>query len=228
MHGANILPKPARFGCTAAICCQEGALFPSEAPSGTHEAKKPPRIAARERTAAISCHGRQPENTSRRDLATVGRRGNAFRERSAIDERPKKAPRRNIATVSHSRMHYSYILPMKSPAAARKYSMLVSRHAASVPPSGTGGAVVGAASDIGGASANTPNHGAGASAAGGGCQLRARHSATGRASAARPHGHETAAAHGRGLSAASWTTDSGTICCEPPFNRKNKPCRKQE
>ena len=47
MHGANILPKPAHFGCTAAICCRELAFFPSEAPSGTHEAKKLPRIAAR-------------------------------------------------------------------------------------------------------------------------------------------------------------------------------------
>ena len=28
--------------------------------------------------------------------------------------------------------------------------------------------------------------------------------------------------HGRGLPAASWTTDSGTVCHEPPFNRKNK------
>lgn len=39
---------------------------------------------------------------------------------------------------------------------------------------------------------------------------------------ARAPGHGTAATHGRGLSAASWTTDSGTVCCEPPFNRKNK------
>ena len=57
MHGAHILPKPARFGCMAAICCQEGALFPSKAPSGTHEAKKLPRIASRERTVAKYCHG---------------------------------------------------------------------------------------------------------------------------------------------------------------------------
>ena len=78
MHGANILPKPARFGCTAAICCQEGALFPSEAPSGTHEVKKLPRIASRERIAAISCHGRQPENASGHNLATVGRWGTHF------------------------------------------------------------------------------------------------------------------------------------------------------
>ena len=39
IHGAHILPKPARFGCTAAICCQGGALFPSGAPSGMNEAK---------------------------------------------------------------------------------------------------------------------------------------------------------------------------------------------
>ena len=78
MHGAHILPKLALFGCMAAICCQEGALFPSEAPSGTHEVKKLPRIASRERIAAISCHGRQPENASGHNLATVGRWGTHF------------------------------------------------------------------------------------------------------------------------------------------------------
>ena len=77
MHGAHILPKPARFGCMArescrelaifpseatfgmhaAICCHELAIFPSEAPSGMHEAKKLPRMAARERTVAEYCHG---------------------------------------------------------------------------------------------------------------------------------------------------------------------------
>ena len=62
MHGARILPKPARFGCTAAICCQGGALSPSEAPSGMHEARILPRIAARERTRAKYCHRRAPEN----------------------------------------------------------------------------------------------------------------------------------------------------------------------
>ena len=57
IHGARILPKPARFGCTAAICCQGGALFPSGAPSGMHEAKKLPRQGVRERIGAISRHG---------------------------------------------------------------------------------------------------------------------------------------------------------------------------
>ena len=46
IHGARILPKSAHFGCMAAICCQEGALFPSEAPFGIHEAQNLPRIAA--------------------------------------------------------------------------------------------------------------------------------------------------------------------------------------
>ena len=107
-------------------------------------------------------------------------------------------------------MHYSYILPMKSPTAARKYSVLVSRHTASAPPSGTGSAVVGAASGIGSASADAPNHGAGASAAGW---------ALGHGTAV---GCGWAPGHGAGLSAASWTTGSGTVCHEPPFSRKNK------
>ena len=74
MHGAHILPKPARFGCMAAKCCREPALFPPEAPSGTHEVKKLPRIAARERTTATYCRCRML--------------GNASREHFAIGERP--------------------------------------------------------------------------------------------------------------------------------------------
>ena len=57
MHGAHILPKPAHFGCMARESCHELAIFPSEAPSEMHETKKLPRIAARERTVAESCHG---------------------------------------------------------------------------------------------------------------------------------------------------------------------------
>ena len=62
MHGAHILPMPARFGYTAAISCQEGALFPSEAPFGMHEARKLPRQGVRERIAAKYCHRLPPEN----------------------------------------------------------------------------------------------------------------------------------------------------------------------
>ena len=73
MHGAHILPKPARFGCMAAICCQGRALFPSGAPSGMHEARKLPRKGVRERIGAIYRHGKAPENASRENIATDGR-----------------------------------------------------------------------------------------------------------------------------------------------------------
>ena len=90
------------FGCMARESCRELAIFPPEAAFGMRGAKKLPRIAARERTAAESCHGKTPENAPREDIATasqakgasgrnpatVGRRGNAFREHFAIVERP--------------------------------------------------------------------------------------------------------------------------------------------
>ena len=88
MHGAHILPKPARFGCMARESCHELAIFPPEAAFGMHGAQNLPRIAARERTAAKSCHGKAPGCASRENLVTVGRRGNAFRGHFAIGERP--------------------------------------------------------------------------------------------------------------------------------------------
>ena len=59
IHGAHILPKPARFGCMARESCQGGALFPSGAPSGMHGAKKLPRQGVRERIAVASCQQKQ-------------------------------------------------------------------------------------------------------------------------------------------------------------------------
>lgn len=88
IHGVHILPKSAHFGCMECESCQEGAIFPSEAPFGIHGVKKLPRIAARERIAAKSCHGKAPGNASRENLVTVGRRGNAFRGHFAIGECP--------------------------------------------------------------------------------------------------------------------------------------------
>ena len=71
------------FGCMARESCRELAIFPSEAAFGMHGAQNLPRIAARERTAAESCHGKTPEN----------------------------APRENIATTSRPRTHFAHILP---------------------------------------------------------------------------------------------------------------------
>ena len=75
MHGAHILPKPAHFGCVACESCRELAIFPPEAAFGMHGAQKLPRIDARERTAAKSCHGKAPGNASRENLVTIGRWG---------------------------------------------------------------------------------------------------------------------------------------------------------
>ena len=69
IHGAHILPKPARFGYMAAICCQGGALFPSEAPSGMHGARKLPRQGVRGRIAREYCRRQSLENAFREDLA---------------------------------------------------------------------------------------------------------------------------------------------------------------
>ena len=76
IHGAHILPKSARFGCMARRSCQEAPLFSSEAPFGIHGVKKLPRIAARERIRAQSCHRQAP--------------GNAFHGHFAISERPQR------------------------------------------------------------------------------------------------------------------------------------------
>ncbi len=78
IHGAHILPKPARFGCTARESCHEAPFFSSEATFGMHGVKKLPRIAARERIRAQSCHGKAPGNALRENLVTVGRWGTHF------------------------------------------------------------------------------------------------------------------------------------------------------
>ncbi len=115
------------FGCMARESCRELAIFPSEAPSEMHEAKKLPRIAARERTAAESCHGKTPENAPRENIAAASQAKSASgaipppsdaggthfasilpsssaRERTAAESCHGKAlenaPRENIATAS--------------------------------------------------------------------------------------------------------------------------------
>ena len=102
MHNAHILPKPAHFGCMAAICCQGRVLFLSKAPFRMHEAKNLPRVAARERTTArnLAAAGRWvgqlasilPSTSVRgRIAAKYCRRQsleNAFREDLAMDECP--------------------------------------------------------------------------------------------------------------------------------------------
>ena len=104
------MPKPARFGCMTAICCQGRALFPSGAPSGIHEAKKLPRIAARERIAAKYCRGKASENASEQFLAKDGHPGThraRILPRTAAQERTtaKYCRRRTLGAQLARRVH---------------------------------------------------------------------------------------------------------------------------
>ena len=97
IHGAHILPKPAHFGCMAAKCCHEPALFPSEAPSGTHRSEILPLPDAGERISRAFRHRRAPRNAPRHNLATAGRpkthHGNILPRQAPF----KNASRRHLA-----------------------------------------------------------------------------------------------------------------------------------
>ena len=99
------------FGCMARESCRELAIFPSEAAFGMHGAQNLPRIAARERTAAESCHGKTP--------------GNAPRENIAAASQAKGASGRNPATVRRWGTHFASILPSSS---ARERNVAKSCH----------------------------------------------------------------------------------------------------
>ena len=88
------------FGCMACESCRELAIFPSEAAFGMHGVKKLPRIDARERTAAESCHGKALENAPREYIATASQ--------------AKSASGRNPATVGRWGTHLASILPSSS------------------------------------------------------------------------------------------------------------------
>ena len=91
MHGVQILPKPAHFGCMACKSCREGAIFPSEAPFGIHGVKNLPRIDAWGRTARAFCHcqsGQERIRAQSRHRRTPGERiSRAFCHRQAPGER---------------------------------------------------------------------------------------------------------------------------------------------
>ena len=99
------------FGCMARESCRELAVFPPEAAFGMHGAQNLPRIAARGRTAAESCHGKTPENASRENIATASQ--------------AKGASGRNPATVGRWGTHFESILPSSS---ARERTVVKSCH----------------------------------------------------------------------------------------------------
>ena len=89
------------FGCMARESCRELAIFPPEATFGMHGAQNLPRTAARERTAAESCHGKALGNASRENIATASQAKSASgRNPATVGRWGGDAPRENIATTS--------------------------------------------------------------------------------------------------------------------------------
>ena len=138
-HGAHILPKPAHFGYTAAICCHELAIFPSEATFGMHGAQNLPRIAARgrisraflhrqahgnapwqnlatnrhlggARTARVYCHCQSGQERIRAQSCHRRTLGNVFRVHFSIVERPGNAYPQRLANKAASSCGRAYCL----------------------------------------------------------------------------------------------------------------------
>ena len=100
------------FGCMARRSCQELAIFPPEATFGMHGAQNLPRIAARERIAAESCHGKTPENASRENIATASQAKSALGSNHAtIGRWGGDALREHFAIAGRLGTHSVDILP---------------------------------------------------------------------------------------------------------------------
>ena len=99
------------FGCMARESCHELAIFPSEAAFGMHGAQNLPRIAARGRTAAESCHGKTPGNAPRENIATVKSGQECIRAQSCHRRTLGNAFREHFAIVERPRTHFAHILP---------------------------------------------------------------------------------------------------------------------
>ena len=93
IHGAHILPKPAHFEYTTAICCHEGALSPSEAIFGIHRGKILPSSDTRERITSTYRHRQTP--------------GNAFRGHLAVAERPRVHCEHTLLCAGLRGMHFA-------------------------------------------------------------------------------------------------------------------------
>ena len=93
IHGTHILPKPTHFEYTAAICCHEGALSPTEAIFGIHRGKILPSSDTWERITSTYRH--------RQTL------GNAFRGHLAVAERPRVHCEHTLLCAGLRGMHFA-------------------------------------------------------------------------------------------------------------------------
>ncbi len=111
IHGAHILPKPARFRMHGVRILPGRGDFPVRGPfwdawsekiatdcrPGTHRGGILPRQDPRERTAQVYCHCRSGQER--------------IRAQSCHRRAPGNASRHNLATTSRPRTHFAHILP---------------------------------------------------------------------------------------------------------------------
>ena len=93
IHGTHILPKPAHFEYTAAICCHEGTLSPTEAIFRIHWGKILPSSDTWERITSTYRHRQTP--------------GNAFRGHLAVAERPRVHCEHTLLCAGLRGMHFA-------------------------------------------------------------------------------------------------------------------------
>ena len=125
IHGAHILPKPARFRMHGAQILPGAGDFPArghfrdawsakpatDCRPGTHRGGILPRQDPRERTAQVYCHCRSGQER--------------IRAQSSHRRTPGNASRHNLATTSRPRTHFAHILPSVS---ARERMASISCH----------------------------------------------------------------------------------------------------
>ena len=124
MHGAHILPKPARFRMHGARILPRTGDFPArgrfrdawsaklatDRRPGTHRGGILPRIDARERTAREYCHCQSGQGRIRAQSRHRRTLGNASREHFAIVERPGNAYSQRLANRAASSCGRAYCL----------------------------------------------------------------------------------------------------------------------
>ena len=120
-----MLPRTGDFPVRGRFRDAWSAKLATDCRPGTHFASILPSASARERTVVKSCHGKalgnapreyiatasQAKGASGRSPATVGRRGNAFRERFAIGKRLGTHIRNVLPTERHLRAGGPIALP---------------------------------------------------------------------------------------------------------------------
>ena len=125
MHGAQILPEPARFRMHGARILPRTGDFPvrgrfwdawsaklaTDCRPGTHRGGILPRQDPWERTAREYCHCQVRPRVHQGAILPPSDAGERISRAFCHRRAPENAPRRNLATASRPRTHFAHILP---------------------------------------------------------------------------------------------------------------------